>query len=150
MAHRQTVRRLLAVLVATAWLAATATAQPTDGEWAKVTLLPNGWTYLGSDGQEVGYYRLPIIHAPNSPPRLWTRAEHVRPVRTVGPLYRSAVTLSEFDCAQGRARPIQESHYSSNNLVDYVSPSLTSPGPWQYPEPGTLGELAQNVVCGHT
>jgi hypothetical protein len=136
---------LIAALAEVIFSSTIASAQPSDGSWAGISLAPEGWTYLGWTDQTQVFARPPIVREANGYLRVWIRWELVRPHDSVS----SFAALSEYDCALRRTRNIQVVEYSDRNLQGSVVSRLPQEINWTYDSPETLGDLIEKAVCGN-
>jgi hypothetical protein len=104
----------------------------------------NGWitTSISAD-ERTATFRRPPDHRPDGAVVMWERFEHRDEARGE---WRSLVSLSEFDCIEGRARTLQETTYSQPNLTGRSS-TASMPGTWTYPIPGSMMETSMRLAC---
>jgi hypothetical protein len=117
----------------------TASEQQLPPGWGFIRMM--GWTFQGSGGSgddEVLFFTMP---APQ-PMHIWFRRES----KPVGDLAYSARTLEQVDCNARRKRRITISYFARNNLEELKSSNENIQN-WEYPAPGTLGEIPLLVLC---
>jgi hypothetical protein len=104
----------------------------------------NGWTRTSISADErMATFRRPPEHRPDGAVVMWERFERRDEARGE---WRSLVSLSEFDCLEGRARTLQETTYSEPNLSGRSS-TASMPGTWTYPIPGSMMETSMRLAC---
>lgn len=119
-------------------LALTVQEAPT-ATWAEVR--PDGWTYLGQAAdRDLLMFRRSALGAGV---KAWLRFEYGQDQPTGT---RSARTLFEYDCSEGRLRVLQSSSFAEPNMAGQ-NLFNDSAGPWEYPAPGTFGEMHFAVAC---
>jgi hypothetical protein len=103
-----------------------------------------GWvtTSISAD-ERTATFRRPPEHKPDGAVVMWERFERRDEARGE---WRSLVSLSEFDCLEGRARTLQETTYSQPNLTGRSS-TASMPGTWTYPIPGSMMETSMRLAC---
>ncbi len=133
------------------WLTQPAVAQPPPAPWPGA-LQPNGWTEIGGDNSEWGFYALEATVTAGALPRLWARLEYSSPQPSApysgSPTFRSDLELAEFDCSRGRERLLQQILYQYNNVGGVVVSSSRVPSPWSYATPGTFAGILEQIACG--
>ncbi|MFN3815002.1 surface-adhesin E family protein [Brevundimonas sp.] len=99
---------------------------------------PGGWTVVGVDGGGDTMLLTQAVEGHSS--RLWIREERS--------FYQeSRRTLYEFDCNQGRARPLRVDNHREPNLGGEADTS-TNDRPWVELWPDSFVEIASREICG--
>ena len=102
-------------------------------------VLDLGWTYHGaSESYDAMFFTRPG-------PRenmLWSRYER----KTAVEGHRSWRELSEYNCATGQYRKVQDTAFPQPNMVG-MPVSIDVSRDWLYPGPNTFAEAAYELVC---
>jgi len=115
------------------------------GDW-RDSIKPNGWSLFQTEPNSEVYFRIgPAKATPTGHPLIWMRQEYSPTFREAEGI-RSTASLLEIDCASGRQRLLQSSSFLKSNLNEPVSSS--GPDAWSYPQPGTVVEFPQKLLCG--
>ena len=81
--------------------------------------------------------------------KIWKRYEYFEPKSFNGQSYKSIVWLMEWDCKDGRSRPLEVENYPDSNMGgDPFSPPFDAR--WSYTVPGTDGEYDMKLACNST
>ena len=105
-------------------------------DWAHIEL--GDWTIVTVDGGGDSMLLTRAVEGHSS--RLWTREESA--------FYEeSRRTLYEFDCNQGRARPLRVDNHREHNLGGEADTS-TNDRPWVELWPDSFVEIASREICG--
>jgi len=114
--------------------------------------LAAGWTdaidirewIVTAEGPDVVALTRPALGAATIPIRVWVRYEYRLP-QAGGSL--SMVDLTEYDCSGGRSRHVQRSAYAQHNAMGSPIVTFTEPSPWQYVQPGSIGDGLYTAIC---
>jgi hypothetical protein len=121
--------------------------QELPASWAASYLpLPAGWEFIEvGDWNLITYNdsQLALVMAARQPMHIWVRSEYKR-VSERGT--RSVRTLYQVECNTGRTRIVSQSFFGASNH-DSMTASFNEVEPWQYPAPGTMGEVPLRVLC---
>jgi hypothetical protein len=133
--------RALCVALALAMTPAGASAQAASGQqlpagWEFVEVMD--WVYVGRTDSALDFVMLA-----RQPLHIWVRRE-LKVARTTGT--RSIRMLVQADCGAGRTRIVSSVYFSSSNL-EVHNGSDDETQPWDYPAPGTIGEIPLNILC---
>ncbi len=134
--------RALCVAVALALTPAGASAQEASDQ-----ALPPGWAFvqamdwlLAANTADVLVFVMPA----RQPMHIWVRTEYKR-VSSQG--VRSVRELVQVECNAGRTRVVTAVFFSASNLEvhNFQAEEIQ---PWQYPAPGTIGDVPLDLLCG--
>ena len=144
-------RSHLAVLVTLAISTAALDANAAPATWAGAPLKSKGWTVLSmtDDGSMAAAYLQPVIRQKDMPAQIWLRIENANNQTPMGTGAYSFKIKEEIDCVGSRARRLEVSAYSENNLSGHSIPYPLSPAEadWYPIGAGTLDEAAKAIAC---
>jgi hypothetical protein len=111
-----------------------------------------GWERLAAAGEGADeftvYFDPATVRKTANGRRAWTMTSHAQPQTESSVSFRSAVHLTEFDCAGGRSRALQWSWHSGPMGGGNVVANGNVPGRWGGSPPRSIGDLWLQAVCG--
>lgn len=106
------------------------------------------WTVINSADGVTQYADKATMRRSGRTVKMWTLTDYLKAMPfPPDKYYSSAVTLSEYDCADQRRRVLKKSFYAGQMRVGEMVFSTDSPWEWDYVEPGTVGEYLLQVAC---
>ena len=108
-------------------------------------ILISGWDFVEMKGWTLNSTTnslLMFTTAARQPMHTWVRFEKNDPSTNI----RSWRELIQIDCVGGRFRSLSRQFYAENNLLDLIS-SSDETLPWQFPPPGSVGDIPLKLLC---
>jgi hypothetical protein len=96
----------------------------------------------------VAYADLSTIRKKGKMATMWVMITYTEPRVTAGTSHHSVKFHEEYDCAEGRSRPVATVAYSLAHGEGGVVFSDTEPSAWSPVVPGTRSELVWRIACG--
>ncbi len=109
--------------------------------------LPAGWDFIEEGDWNLIDYNatdLSLVMAARQPSHIWVRKEYRGSAASPA---RSVRRLEQVDCRSWRVRRVSVTYFALNNLEQVITYS-DEVRPWEFPAPGTMGEVSLRVLCG--
>jgi len=106
------------------------------------------WVQYDYEATFVAYADLSTIRKKGKMATMWVMITYTEPRVTAGTSQHSVKFHEEYDCAEGRSRPVATVAYSLAHGEGGVVFSDTEPSAWSPVVPGTRSELVWRIACG--
>jgi hypothetical protein len=106
------------------------------------------WVQYDYEATFVAYADLSTIRKKGNMATMWVMITYTEPRVTAGTIHQSVKYHEEYNCAEGRSRPVATVAYSLAHVEGDVVHSDTEPSAWSPVVPGTRSELVWRIACG--
>ena len=103
------------------------------------------WTRVGAADDFVTYLDMDTLRKDGAMRRIWELIDLKEKNPRDGEWSR--VVYWEYDCKENRIKGLQASAYSERMGKGQAIRTTTTPGPWSFTTPGTVGEITSHIIC---